>query len=271
MTQSFIRKSDVDLSDQYLRQGYVIVPVENLREFHRIQRLVVSAAGEALGSPDADLEPFLNGIHNAVDSSNLNSLRLEIIRRINNEPWFRASYFSLARSTLESLVGNELAMQLRVNLSIQLPEDDGSLLPVHADVWSGDSPYEVVVWVPLVDCYGTKAMYILPPESDQKLKEEFSEHAGVSSEELFERIKQEIVWIEIKAGEVLIFNQNLPHGNRVNVEAETRWSMNCRFKGVFTPYGDKKLGEFFEPITLKAATRIGMSYRFPSLKDGLEE
>ena len=79
------------------------------------------------------------------------------------------------------------------------------------------------------------------------------------------------VWIEIKAGEVLIFNQNLPHGNRVNVEAETRWSMNCRFKGVFTPYGDKKLGEFFEPITLKAATRIGMSYRFPSLKDGLEE
>jgi len=114
-------------------------------------------------------------------------------------------------------------------------------------------------------------MYILPPKSDQKLREEFSRYAGGSSEQLFERIEHEVVWIEIKAGEVLIFNQNLPHGNRVNTEAETRWSMNCRFKGVFTPYGDKKLGEFFEPITLKAATRTGMSYRFPVLKDGVDQ
>ena len=79
------------------------------------------------------------------------------------------------------------------------------------------------------------------------------------------------MWIEIKAGEVLVFNQNLPHGNRVNKTAETRWSMNCRFKGVFTPYGDKKLGEFFEPITLKAASRLGMAYQFPSLHSDPEE
>ncbi|EMJ37439.1 hypothetical protein LEP1GSC079_0286 [Leptospira interrogans str. FPW1039] len=42
--------------------------------------------------------------------------------------------------------------------------------------------------------------------------------------------------------------------------------MNCRFKSVFTPYGDKKLGEFFEPITLRAASKIGMEYRFPKVK-----
>jgi len=41
--------------------------------------------------------------------------------------------------------------------------------------------------------------------------------------------------------------------------------MNCRFKGVFTPYGDKKIGEFFEPITLKAASQKGMSYRLPDI------
>ena len=82
---------------------------------------------------------------------------------------------------------------------------------------------------------------------------------------LFRRIENEVTWIEIKTGEVLIFNQNLPHGNRINMESETRWSMNCRFKSVFTPYGDKKIGEFFEPITLKAASRVGMNYRFPQL------
>ena len=60
------------------------------------------------------------------------------------------------------LVGNELSMQKSINLSIQMPNDKSSLLDLHADTWSGDSPYEVVVWLPLVDCFKTKSMYILP-------------------------------------------------------------------------------------------------------------
>jgi sporadic carbohydrate cluster 2OG-Fe(II) oxygenase len=163
------------------------------------------------------------------------------------------------------LVGNELAMQLRVNLSIQFPDDDSSLLPVHADTWSGDSPYEVVVWLPIVSCYGTKAMYLLPPSKAAELNEDFTNRAGKSSEDLYHAIKNEVNWLEVKYGEVLVFDQALPHGNRVNKETETRWSMNCRFKGVFTPYGDKKLGEFFDPITLRAATKTGMSYKLPGI------
>jgi sporadic carbohydrate cluster 2OG-Fe(II) oxygenase len=71
--------------------------------------------------------------------------------------------------------------------------------------------------------------------------------------------------LEVKYGEVVIFDQSLPHGNRVNEEDETRWSMNCRFKEVFTPYGDKKIGEFFEPITLRAASKRGMTYKLPKI------
>ena len=184
---------------------------------------------------------------------------------MNSEPWFRPSYYKLVRPALSAIVGNELAMQMRINLSIQLPQDDGSLLPVHADVWSGDSPYEVVVWLPLVDCYQTKSMFLLPPEVEQDMRKRFSDYARQSAEELYQSIKNDLIWIEIKAGEALIFNQNLPHGNRTNQEPETRWSLNCRFKGVFTPYQDKKLGEFFEPITLRPASRIGASYRLPKL------
>ena len=174
-------------------------------------------------------------------------------------------YFRLARQYLEILVGNELAMQLRINLSIQLPGDSSSLLPVHADTWSGDSAFEVVVWVPLVDCYKTKAMYILPPIAANKLSQQFVERAGNNSDELYNSIKNDVKWLEVKYGEVLIFNQALPHGNCINDELETRWSMNCRFKGVFTPYGDKKIGEFFEPITLRAASITGMEYQLPKI------
>ena len=52
-------------------------------------------------------------------------------------------------------------MQKNINLSIQLPNDKSSLLPIHSDVWSGDSPYEINLWIPLVNCFKTKSMYIL--------------------------------------------------------------------------------------------------------------
>ena len=133
-------------------------------------------------------------------------------------------------------------MQNRINLSIQFPNDASSLLPLHSDIWSGDSPFEVVVWIPLVDCYGTKTMYILPPNHYKKVENNFKKYSNKSSTQLFNKIKKNLDWIDIKFGEILIFNQALPHGNIINKEKETRWSMNCRFKSVFSPYGDKKIG-----------------------------
>ena len=156
-------------------------------------------------------------------------------------------------------------MQLKVNLSIQLPEDDSSLLPIHADTWSGDSPFEVVVWIPLVDCYKTKSMYILPASKYPIIEENFKSMSDANTDDLFSSIEEDLKFLEIKYGEVLIFNQALPHGNRVNLENESRWSMNCRFKAVFTPYGDKKIGEFFEPISLKPASISGLNYNLPAL------
>ena len=255
LPDSFVSEAELRMAHQFQEQGYVISRVADERGFQKIQELIAETAADFLGSTFEDPETFLNQIHQHIDVAKLNSLRLHVIHQMNAQAWFRNSYFQLAKLALEMLVGNELAMQLRINLSIQLPQDESSLLPVHADVWSGDSPYEVVVWLPLVDCYRTKAMYLLPPSADERLREEFGQWAGRSSEELFRRIENEVTWIEIKAGEVLIFNQNLPHGNRVNQESETRWSMNCRFKVSLPLTETKKSVKFFEPITLKAASR----------------
>ncbi|MEB3826897.1 sporadic carbohydrate cluster 2OG-Fe(II) oxygenase [Phormidium sp. CCY1219] len=262
----FLTESEQQLSTEYQQQGYITRPVADWSALAWIREQFMDLIQEALGSvfPD-EPEILLNTIHERVSIADLNTFRLKIIRGINRIENFRSMYFRVARPYIETLVGNELAMQLRVNLSIQLPGDDSSLLPVHADTWSGDSPFEVVAWLPLVDCYGSKAMYLLPPEPTAQLHQTFGQQAGNSSEELYQAIAHQVKWLKVNYGEVLIFNQALPHGNRVNTETETRWSMNCRFKGAFTPYGDKKIGEFFEPITLRAASQAGMRYHLPQL------
>ena len=105
----------------------------------------------------------------------------------------------------------------------------------------------------------------MPPHKALDLHKNFGKMVN-SQNNIFDLIKNDVVWLEINYGEILIFNQSLPHGNVVNDENETRWSMNCRFKGIFTPYYDKKLGEFFEPITLKPLSKLGMNYKLPQLK-----
>ena len=257
----FVSKEEAEISRRFLDDGHVVVPVENLAVLDRLREAVSGRAADWLQgeAPDGP-GPFLDSIHARVGPGGVNDMRMSVINGLNTEPWVARGYFSLARKTIEAVVGNELAMQRRLNLSVQMPGDDSSVLPVHADVWDGNSPFEVVLWVPLVDCSGTKAMFLLPPQANAIHEADFRRFAGKSVEDLFRAIEADVIWPEVRYGEAMVFALSLMHGNRVNFEAGTRWSFNCRFKSLFSPYGDKRLGEFFEPITIRAATRMGMDY-----------
>ena len=260
---AFFEADERALGDRFLEAGHLILPAEDRAALDRIRDRAAAIAAAKLGVKAGDPDRFLNRIHERVDGKRLNEVRLAVINGLNAEPWLRPCYHRLARRALAAIVGNELVMQRRLNLSIQMPRDESSLLPVHADSWDGDSPYEVVLWVPLVDCRATKSMFLLPPEKGRTIEAGFGRFDGGSTEELFKAIEPDLVWLDAPYGSVLLFSQNLMHGNRVNLEAETRWSMNCRFKSLLSPYAGKRLGEFFEPVTLRPATRLGMDYRFP--------
>jgi len=267
INNEFLSSADIALSEEFMSQGYSIVSIEDVPGLERIRSSIVKSCVRYLKCDDPqDTGMFLNKINNQLDVSRLNHFRLNAIDKINSKEWFRPTYYKLARSSLETLVGNELSMQRRINMSIQFPGDDSSLLPIHCDVWSGDSPFEVVLWIPLVDCFGTKSMFIVPPKINAQIQERWHEFNGRSSDALFEAVENDLIWVDIPFGKALIFNQNLMHGNRINNEQETRWTLNCRFKGAFTPYADKRIGEFFEPITLRAASRIGLCYNLPNEK-----
>jgi sporadic carbohydrate cluster 2OG-Fe(II) oxygenase len=254
------------LAKEYIEKGHIVRQIKEKEAISWIRKSLINIAKEELNIKKAVSEDnFLDSIHEYLTVSQLNDFRLTMIRRINLLPEFRQNYYKVIKPYLDIIVGNEVSMQLKVNLSIQLPEDDSSLLPIHADTWSGDSPFEVVAWIPLVDCYKTKSMYILPASKYPIIEKNFKKMPDANTDDLFSSVEEDLKWLEIKYGEVLFFNQALPHGNRVNLQNETRWSLNCRFKAVFTPYGDKKIGEFFEPISLKPASICGLNYNLPAL------
>ncbi len=266
MQYTFYSDQEAAIAKQFMAHKFVIVPVENVDLLNHIRKKIAESAAKAIQYPlldNTDPANFLNNFHQNTPLEKLNDVRLQVISDINKEPDFRLSYFNMGKTTLAALAGNELAMQRRVNLSIQLPHDDSSLLPVHADVWSGDSPYEIVMWLPLVDCYETKSMFFTNAQFDEDTQRNFGYFKDKNSEDLFQAIKDKVEFLEVPFGSALFFSQNVMHGNRINLVNETRWSMNCRFKSLLTPYHSKKMGEFFEPITMRPLTCIGLDYQLP--------
>jgi len=261
---SFFEPIEEQAIQSFLEHGYFKFPIADQDLLLEIKDRLFAWSLKELGQAERDIDDFFDNVHQDVSPERLNAFRLALIGRLNADVQMRPRLYRLAKQPLHWLVGNELAMQRALNLSVQLPGDDSSLLPLHSDVWSGNSPYEVVFWLPLVDCYATKSMFLLPPAANQAVLDDFHRYADLSTEAFFREIESQLVWLEVPFGHAVVFSHSLIHGNRRNEEAHTRWTLNVRFKSLLSPYGSKELGESFMPISIRPATRIGYAYRKPS-------
>ncbi|MDB4214579.1 hypothetical protein N9739_00295 [Burkholderiaceae bacterium] len=271
LPETFISESEQELINNFVRDGYLIADVADKRTLDQLRQKIVFAGAEYLGvTPPDDENEFLNEIHHQITSEQINSFRLAMYRNLNGQAWFRPTYFRLGHHIVEPLVGNELAMQNRINFSIQMPNDKTSLLDIHADVFAGETPYQVVQWLPLVDVSGSKSMFVLPRLKSEAIVAGLRDFADGGMRELYEKVEQDLVWLNVPYGKVVVFTPNILHGNVLNDENTTRWSLNCRFTGLLTPYGsaEKSLGSFYLPITPRPVTKIGAEYMQP---DGFME
>lgn len=252
---------EISIGRLYQQDGYII-DCGNLKYLDLIKNQIETAFFDFIKTSMA-ADVCLENAHQLIRNEESNNLRLHVMEKLFIDTAFHRNYFNAAKHIIYALCGNELAMQKRPGISINLPNNHNDALPIHADTWNGVSPYELNIWIPFVNCEKSMCLYILKRE---KYNERLANSEGLlklSSDELFNELYDDLTWIPIKYGQILAFDQSLPHGYSTNQENNTHWSMNCRFKGLHTPYWDKKLGEYFMPITVKTNTRLGMSYRHP--------
>lgn len=266
MKIDFFEHDEKKTIDQFLDQGYVIIPVASPETLLEIKNELFQISRNILNfSDEVKLEDFFNHTEKYVTIESLNDFRVQVIHTMNTWNDLRPSLYHLGKKYIDWIVGNEICQQRAINLSIQLSNDKSSLLPLHTDVWSGNSPYEVVFWVPLVNCYQTKSMFLIPYKESQKVLENFSDYSHLNVEELYQEIKGSAIELNVPFGSAVIFSHSILHGNRVNLENECRWTFNVRFKSLLSPYGSKEIGETFLPITIRPLTRIGFHYKKPIL------
>ena len=209
---------------------------------------------------------ILSNFHKLIKKNELNDLRIFIINKLNKDKNFDKKYYLASKDILEFLVGNELAMQTKINLSVQIPNDQTSTLPMHSDIYAGESPFEVVCWIPLMDVKpNSQSMFITSPKENKIINNMVSKSKNITILKIYNKHKKKFRFLKINYGEILVFSPILLHGNIVNKTNLTRFSLNCRFKSILTPFDvfnktHRNIPHFFKPLTIKPLTQVGFNF-----------
>jgi sporadic carbohydrate cluster 2OG-Fe(II) oxygenase len=227
---------------RFVKDGYSVVDTVAPEALAELRRAVLVAAGDILNEQPSDADRFFNRFHErGLTGAALNDFRMAVIKRFNESCNYADLVFAAFRPALMELVGPDIVVQKSANLVISCPHDEG-VGPLHQDA-PANSPFEVVVWLPMVDCSRTKSMLVY-----DKSETEIMAAAVTREPEEFERLDLDApggTYVPVKYGQALLFWTWLYHRTPINVEDETRWSFNIRFKNLFSPYGAKGLLDYF--------------------------
>jgi sporadic carbohydrate cluster 2OG-Fe(II) oxygenase len=199
----------------------------------------------------------LEDLHKFISYKKINLLRTKCFQKINALSW-KTLIKNLAFDNLVSLMGPDLLVQSKINLSIQMPGDKASILPAHSDSWSSDTPFQLNLWIPITDAYDSNSMFVLSKDYSQKVFKKINKFNKFK----IKKPKKED-FINLKVGQYIIFNPAYLHGNINNLTNNTRVSLNLRFKSLFSPepnkfHQDRKFGTYYQTFSISKNTKFAM-------------
>ncbi|HSL73334.1 MAG TPA: sporadic carbohydrate cluster 2OG-Fe(II) oxygenase [Ilumatobacteraceae bacterium] len=248
--------------DAFARDGFVIVDASDPASLDRLRDEIVGCVAEMLGISPDDLGP-LDELHRHVAPGEpAMRFRQRLTELLTQRHRVGRSVFDAFSEHLRPLVGNDVLAQRVPNLVVQPPQDPRPT-ELHRDA-PANSPYEVVAWVPFVDCERTKSMYLLDRATTDELLDLHRRHPDepVIVQEFLEHRS---TLVEVRYGQALLFWSGLLHGSWTNDEDTTRLSMNLRFKSLFAPLGIKDPLRYFEVLETSPLTRLGLGFQLDAM------
>jgi sporadic carbohydrate cluster 2OG-Fe(II) oxygenase len=243
------------------RSGFIKFKLDK-KIIYKLKIQLIQKIKKETGLKKINLENF----HKQVSINELNDLRLKLYNLINEDQSFEKNLFKSAQKFIEKMVGSEMCKG-SINLSIQYPKDETSVLPMHTDFFSGESIFQVNLWVPFVNVRKTNSMFIINPQKSIEILKKIKNSKKILFRNINKNYINYIKFINLNFGQGILFSPNCLHGNLINKENTTRWSINIRYKNIFSPYNnifenEKKIYSFYKLFTPKIITKFNLKYDF---------
>ena len=247
-----------------MQKGYVVVPVESLEKLSQIKTRISSLLRSECSGIEAKLgeDEILNNIHRYLpieSDTDANDLVIKIIMKLKSGPRFSEIIYHSNKSLLTSIFGLDIHAQKNNNIVFQYPHSS-RYSELHTDAPT-NSMHDLVSWVPLVDCYESKSFYICDIKTTTRLLREIKDSRSLKWNDLRQKSIDNAHHLKINYGEALYFWSGLLHGSVVNQSAESRWSLNCRFKNLYAPSGLHDSLVFYEILNTSPQTQFAFSYQ----------
>ncbi|MBC98195.1 MAG: hypothetical protein CME63_10620 [Halobacteriovoraceae bacterium] len=184
----------------------------------------------------------LEDLHSVLRKDEVNDFRLRQMIKINNDQETINTYLEPFWDDLKPILGPDCLRQKRINLVIHMPGDESSIIPTHSDVKTGNSSFEIGLWLPLTECLEGNTMTILPYE--HFCRGEWDQSVPVLTD----------------GKDSLLFKHFLPHGNQVNNTNQTRISLNIRFKSLFAPENKKNILDYYTTWKISEFSKIALAH-----------
>lgn len=238
--------------------GWQVIKSEDKKSLSLLKKKVFEQAKKVFKYNPKNIDDGLDNFHKYLKNlkdTELNEKKVKLIKKISTNKILVNLLFKSFEQTIKDLIGNDILVQKTINLVIQPPKDNNPTIP-HRDA-PPNSFYEVVVWIPLTNCYETKSMYVVNANKSKQCINILKKNDKNWSK-LIKEIQKNKIYPKVNYGEALFFMTNIYHGSDTNITNETRFSLNIRFKNLFTPSGKKFPLHFFRPYQISEFTKYAI-------------
>jgi sporadic carbohydrate cluster 2OG-Fe(II) oxygenase len=243
----------------FIKNSFIIVDAEKIELLAELKKKIYIFSCKELSLKKISIDFFYKNFHKLkISKLRLNKYRLKLLKFLTSNVSFKKNIYDSFSKILTKILGPDVAIQKSLNVVIHQP-DNLEISPMHRDA-PENSPYEIVLWVPLVDCYDTKSIYLLNKKNtDANLKHLDNKNKKINNY-LNEIFKTKGKLPKIKFGQAVIFWAGLLHTVPKNLENETRWTFNIRLKNLFSPYGRKGFLDYHEVFKKSHLTKLGLDF-----------
>jgi len=230
------------LIECFVENGFVIV--DSLLDSKLISNLfcTVSSRYEELKGSFLSSNP----------SSNFSSASMRICRKIVSEIERSSLFYDITHSEsllncLEKFLGLDLAKTAANALFINDPIDDSSVTnkAMHQEVWTGASPEDILVWIPLHRIESNNTMAVIPGSHFFGLLP--NRNREIVCPEGFE-LPQSMVLSQLEAGDAVLLHPLLVHGTHGVVGKKTRYAIHFTCKSIHTPLSNQQKAFGYEGL-----------------------
>ncbi len=256
MVQNIKTKKKLKTIDEI---GWEVIPTNNLTKLIKLRKSIYKIVKEVFELKEANISKGLNYFHKYtknVKDAELNSKKIEVIKRISNDKKLVDLIFHSFSKKIIYFLGQDLLVQKTINMVIQRPGDKNPTIP-HRDA-PPNSFFELVIWVPLVNCRNTKSMYTIDIKTTFNSLNKLEKNPKMWLKFLKD-FKSKKKYPRVNFGEALFFLPYIYHGSDINKSKETRFSLNIRFKNLFSPSGRKFPLHFFRLYQLSKFTSSALN------------